>query len=73
VNPVKLIAAKLTVTQNTTGTIQSISDDTMNVITNGSIQKWPKQDGIQVGDNIIIQNGRLLKIPTLKKSAVFEV
>ena len=45
----------------------------MNVITNGSLQKWPIQQDIQTGDNIVIQNGRLIKIPTPKKNQLFEV
>jgi len=32
-----------------------------------------KRDGIQIGDNIIILNGRLIKILTTKKTAEFEV
>ena len=67
-NPVDLI-----VTQDNKGTVQSITDGIMNVITNGSIQNWPIQQGIQAGDNVVIQNGRLIKIPTPKKSQSFEV
>ena len=72
-NPVDLIAKELTVTPDNKGTVQSITDGIMNVITNGSLQKWPIQQGIQAGDNVVIQNGRLIKIPTPKKSQSFEV
>ncbi|MFK5970028.1 MAG: hypothetical protein QM487_07930 [Candidatus Marithrix sp.] len=62
-NSVKLMVEELITTPDNKGIVQSINDSIMTVITNGSIQKWPIQDGIQTGDNIVIQNGRLIKIP----------
>jgi hypothetical protein len=64
---------QLTVTKDNKGNVQSISNGIMNVIINGLLQKWPVQEGMQVGDKAIINNGRLIKIPELKKTELFEV
>ena len=72
-NTVELIVKELTVASDNKGTVQSITDGIMNVITNDSLQKWPIQQGIQTGDNVVIQNGRIIKIPTPKKNQLFEV
>ena len=72
-NSVKLLVDELTISPDDKGIVQNISDGIMTVITNGSLQKWPIQNGIQNGDNVTIQNGRLIKIPIIKNPQEFEV
>lgn len=72
-NPVKRLKKELSVSISDRGIVQSINDGIMTIVLNGSVQKWPANESFQIGDNVVVQNGRLVKISVLKNSQTFEV
>ncbi|OQY55451.1 MAG: hypothetical protein B6247_07760 [Candidatus Parabeggiatoa sp. nov. 2] len=72
-NPVKQLAEQLTVVKPTKGIVKAFKDDLMLIAVNESLEWWPKQAGLAVGNVVYIYNGRIIRSPRLSQRDVFEV
>jgi len=55
------------------GVVKAVNTTTMVISLDGVLTTYPRQDGFNVGDNVVLTGGRIMLSPPIVATMVFEV
>jgi len=55
------------------GVVKAVNTTTMVISLDGVLTTYPRQDGLEVGDNVVLTGGRIMLSPPIVPTMVFEV
>jgi hypothetical protein len=55
------------------GVVKTVNTTTMVISLDGVLTTYPRQDGFNVGDDVVLTGGRILLSPPIVATMVFEV